>query len=181
MKYRFHIHMTDEDYMEFNRFWQYQTPDGKKIVRLTRLLVFSIFWMAMGIVLVLEGFTLLTLIIDVALAITSVVYQLLLKSILNMSLDRRIKKLKKSGKNLYSPESIIEFYDDYFLESVEENQSKRMYSGVERVIVAEGKTIYIREGLASAYIIPYSCFESEEQYREFVAFVKVKFAKVDCY
>lgn len=94
MKYRFHIHMTDEDYMEFNRFWQYQTPDGKKIVRLTRLLVFSMFWMAMGIVLVLEGFTLLTLIIDVALAITSVVYQLLLKSILNMSLDRRIKKLK---------------------------------------------------------------------------------------
>lgn len=181
MKYRFHIHMTDEDYMEFNRFWQYQTPDGKKIVRLTRLLVFSIFWMAMGIVLVLEGFTLLTLIIDVALAITSVVYQLLLKSILNRSLGRRIKELKKSGKKLYSPESIIEFYDDYFVETAAGDKTQRGYSGIEQVSIVEGKAIYIHGNIHSAYIIPYSSFESQAQYGEFLEFLKEKIATVNCY
>lgn len=181
MKFRFHIHISEEDYMAFNKFGQYQTPEGKKTVRLTRLLVCTMFWVAMGIVLVLKGFTLLTLITEVALAIALVVYQLLLKSILNRSLGRRIKELKKSGKNLYSPESIIEFYDDYFVETAAGDKTQRGYSGIEQVSIVEGKAIYIHGNIHSAYIIPYSSFESQAQYGEFLEFLKEKIATVNCY
>lgn len=181
MKYQFFVKQTDEDYLEFNRYVQFLTPEGKRAIRVIRLLVLFVFLLAVYMFLLLEGFTLLTLITIAFLAIALVVYQLLLKPYLNKTLGWRIKKLKKTGKKLYSPESTLEFYDDYFVGIADGNRSERKYASIERVSIVEGKGIYIHENSFSAYIIPYSTFTSPEQYRQFREFVKSSFPVINRY
>lgn len=181
MKYRLHIRISDADYLRINQLIQHQMPEGKKMVRLLRILIAAIFLGASAVLLIRDGLTPLSMIIIAGWLIMIFVMQLFVKPYLNWALKARIKNLKKKCKKLYSPESVMEFYEAYFLETAEQNQAKRMYSSIERVSIIEGEAVFIHEGLTTAYIIPYSCFESEEQYREFVAFVKEKFAKVDCY
>lgn len=181
MKYQLFVKLSDEDYLEFNRYAQFLTPEGKKVIRLTRVLILMIFALTIYLFLLLEGFTLLTWITVGFLAIALGVFQLLLKPYFRKTLGWRIQKLKKSGKKLYSPEANLEFYDDYFVEMAEGNRSERKYATIDRVSIVEGKGIYIHENPTSAYIIPYSTFSSQEEYWQFREFVKSSFPVINRY
>ena len=98
-----------------------------------------------------------------------------------MSLKRQIKSLKKSGKMGYSPESVAEFYDDCFVETTPDNKVEHKYSAVERISIVDNKVVYVHINNVMAYILPFSCFKSEEQYGNFLTFIKTKCANIDVY
>ena len=81
----------------------------------------------------------------------------------------------------YSPVSEMEFYDESFVEITPDNKTERKYSAIERVSVITDKVVYIHVNNVMSYILPLSCFESKEQYNNFLDFVRSKCANIDVY
>ena len=96
-------------------------------------------------------------------------------------LKSNIKSLKAKGKMGYSPVSEIEFYDESFVEITPDNKTEQKYSAIERVSVITDKVVYIHVNNVMSYILPLSCFESKEQYNNFLDFVRSKCANIDVY
>ena len=81
----------------------------------------------------------------------------------------------------YSPSAVLEFYEDGFVETTEQNKTEQKYTSVERISIVNNKMIYIHVNNIMAYILPIACFETEEQYYAFVEFMKMKCGIVDVY
>ena len=81
----------------------------------------------------------------------------------------------------YSPVSEMEFYDESFIEITPDNKTEQKYSAIERVSVITDKVVYIHVNNVMSYILPLSCFESKEQYNNFLDFVRSKCANIDVY
>ena len=71
----------------------------------------------------------------------------------------------------YSPSSVLEFYEDRFIETTEEKRTEQKYSAVERISIVDNKMIYIHVNNIMSYMLPLSCFESKEQYDCFFDFI----------
>ena len=89
--------------------------------------------------------------------------------------------MKKNGKAGYSPESVLEFGDETFIETTPDNKTEQRYASIERISIVDNKMIYIHVNNIMAYILPLSCFETKEQYDEFFEFIKTKSANIDIY
>lgn len=181
MKYQFHIQLNDQDYLEFNKFIMYRSAYGKKQIARLRILVSVIFLAGMLVTLAMGDTPFHFLFAIIEWAVLLVGFQLCLKPFYNVILKSNIKRMRKTGKMPYSSESTIEFYDDYLVEADGETKTERKYSSVERVSIIEGERVYFHINNIIAYIIPYTAFESAEQYREFREFVKKKFPVIDRY
>ena len=81
----------------------------------------------------------------------------------------------------YSPIAEMEFYDESFIEITPDNKTEQKYSAIERVSVIADKVVYIHVNNVMSYILPLSCFESKEQYNNFLDFVRSKCANIDVY
>ena len=92
-----------------------------------------------------------------------------------------VKSLKKSGKAGYSPKSVMEFYDDSFIEITDENETRQKYTAIERVSIISGKNIYIHINTVMGYILPFDCFENDSQHESFIEFIKTKCSNIDIY
>ncbi|MBQ9749646.1 MAG: YcxB family protein, partial [Clostridia bacterium] len=79
------------------------------------------------------------------------------------------------------PVSAIEFYENGFTETTPDNKTEQKYSSVERISVINNKVIYIHVNNIMSYILPFSCFDSKEQYTAFFQFIKTKCSKIDMY
>ena len=81
----------------------------------------------------------------------------------------------------YSPSSIIEFYEESFLEITSENKTEQKYSVIERISIVDSRYVYIHVNNIMAYILPLSSFESMAQYDEFLEFMKIKCTVINTY
>ena len=182
MKYRFNVIMTDEDYLEYNKFQLIRSPYGKKQLRNLRISLTVLFGASVLLSLIVGGLSaeyLLTAVIP--LAILYIIMQAVCKRFLAWSLKGQLKMMKKSGKPCYSPDSVMEFYEDCFTEITPDNKTEQKYSAIERISFVDGKVIYIHINNLLAYVLPLNCFESKEQYESFSEFIKTKCENVDTY
>ncbi|MBR4845922.1 MAG: hypothetical protein IKU98_05835, partial [Bacteroidaceae bacterium] len=81
----------------------------------------------------------------------------------------------------YSPLSVIEFYEDVFIETTPENKTEQKYTAIERVSVVDNKVVYIHVNNIMSYILPVSRFESKKQYDEVFEFINTKCSTIDIY
>ncbi|MBE6748856.1 MAG: YcxB family protein [Ruminococcaceae bacterium] len=174
MKFKFNVNLTQEDYIEFNKVAMYEMSAGKKLVKGERIF-FAVFC-AIAIVAILLYYK-LSLVGFVAVGlflIATVLVQLLLKPFLNVFLKVSIKSMSKTkGKMPFTEHSVIEFYDDVFVEISEDNKNEVKYSAIDDVFV-NGKFVVIFISKIQAYILPVSCFESNEQLITFLKFISEK-------
>lgn len=181
MKFRFNVNVNDQDYLDYNTFWMIRSPYGKKQIitfRITFAVLFAIFIL---ISLFGGGFSLESILRIIPMIIVLSLTQIFFNRFLSWSLKGQIKTLKKSGKMGYSPESVIEFYDESFVETTPENKTEHKYSAIERISVVDNKMIYIHVNNIMSYMLPLSSFESKEQYNSFFEFIKTKCANIDIY
>ncbi|MBQ3151746.1 MAG: YcxB family protein [Clostridia bacterium] len=181
MKFRFDININDEDYLEFHGFWMIRSPYGKKQTKKVRIILSVMFAVGIAITMVRGGFNTDTYISAALMIVVYLIIQALFTRFLLRSLKSQLKMLKKSGKMGYSPNAVMEFYDEIFVETTPENRTEQSYSAVERVSVVEDRTIYIHINNVMAYILPVTAFESKEQYDSFLSFIRTKCAIVDVY
>lgn len=181
MKYRLDIKITEKDYVDYNIFWITKSPYGKK--QLNSFRFFSLFACAVAVCVEMRilGFSGETLLRTVPIIIFGVIVELLAPRILGSSTKSQLKKLKKKGRLAYTPESVMEFYEDSFTEWTEEAKAEQKYSVVERISIVENKMIYIHVNNLMAFLIPVSSFGSQSEYQSFVEFIKSKCSTIDVY
>lgn len=181
MKFQLNINLTDRDYFDYNKFWMLRSHYGKKQMLITRIVIAAIFGGYFFITLFDGNVTFESLIAIISMAIVLVIFELLLSPLFVLFLKSHLKSLKKKGKMGYSPLSVIEFYENVFVETTPDNKTEQKYSVIERVSVVDNKVVYIHVNNVMAYMLPFSCFESIEQYNEFYEFIKTKCSHIDIY
>ena len=125
MKYSFNITLTDEDYYEFNQFWMIQSHYGKKQKNYVRISFMMTILLAIFLMLLCSEFALWTRYTSAVLALILLVFEFAFTPLLKLSIKSQLKQMKKSGKMPYSPASVIEFYEDRFVEMTAENKTKQ--------------------------------------------------------
>lgn len=181
MLYKFNIKMTEDDYLEFNKFWAMKSHYGKKQMLSIRIMMVAIVLLFCFISLYGGGFSADAFIGIIPLLILLVLFQVFLKTFFTFILKSNIKTLKKTGKMPYSANSIMQFYEDEFVEITDQNECKQKYSVIERVSIIKGKYIHIHINNIMAYNLPWFCFDSDQQREDFMEFIKSKCNNIDIY
>ena len=181
MYFKFHINLNDNDYLDYNTFWAIKSPYGKKQMLQFRIII-AIFLAVVSFLSLFGGeFSADAWIGIIPYAILLVLFELLLNPFFAWILKGNIKKLKSKGKMGYSPVAEIEFYDESFIEITPDNKTEQKYSAIERVSVITDKVVYIHVNNVMSYTLPLPCFESKEQYDDFLNFMKSKCSNIDVY
>ena len=181
MKFQFNVNITDKDYLDYNKFWMLRSHYGKKQMMGLRIVFAVIFGVYIFISLYNGNFTVNSFISVIPTAILLIIFELLFSSLFVFFLKGHLKSLKKKGKMGYSSSSVIDFYEDSFVETTPDNKTEQRYSSIERISIVDNKMIYIHVNNIMAYILPLSCFETKEQYDGFFEFIKTKCANIDKY
>ena len=176
MRFLFNTQITEQDYLDFNIFVATVSPYGKKQIIELRIFTLIAFGIA-SLVAVIGG----SFFVLVPYAIVCAALQLAIKPGYGWLLKRQMRSAISSGKPGYSPSAEIEFFEESFVEKTEYNKTEQKYSSVERVSIIEGRIIYIHVNNVMAYMLPISSFESGEQYKDFLDFIKTKCERVDTY
>ncbi len=181
MKFRFYINLTDEDYFDYNLFWSTRSHYGKKQMKSIQVLlviVVALFAVLRGVI---DGFTFAFLLSLIPLAILAVLFLALFQYLFKMFLKSSLKGMRKRGKMAYSPHSVIEFYEERLIETTPDQKMEVKYTVIERVSIVKDKTVYIHVNNITSYILPMTCFESQEQYSDFLSFLQTKCNNIDVF
>ena len=180
MLYKFDIKMGDGDYIEYNKFYMRKSPYGKRH-RITSWVLYALFFLlCMGAVAFNFGFTYMTAIAAIPIAVVTVLI-IALDPIVSGALLRLFVYFQgKSGKPAYSPSAVLEFYENVFTEQTKLNKTETSYEAIERVSVTDS-AVYIHVSSVMAYVIPLTAFDSPEQKSEFLAFIEGRGAEITEY
>ena len=181
MLFEFNVKISDEDYFEFNKFHMIKSHYGRSQMLKIRLMIAAIFVLAILVFGMGDGLSSYTLVYAVPCLIALVLFQIFFNKFMAASLRSHIKSLKKKGKMGYSPESVLQFYDDVLVETTPTEKNERSYSTLERVSIVGDETVYIHFNNIMACILPRASFESDEQYKAFLEFIKTKCDNIDVY
>lgn len=176
--FKFTVKLTENDYYEFNKFVAIKSPYGKKQIRGTRISL-TVFAVVIGLISLYGGdFTAEAFIGIIPLFVFSLLLHVFCTKLMEFFIKLNIKSIKKQGKPLYDPESVLEFYDDQFIEITPDAKAELKYSSVERAFVVD-KCIYLLRTHMSGFILPMTCFESTDQFNSFVEFIGTKVSNVE--
>lgn len=181
MLYRVEVNMTEQDYIDYNKFHLLKSHYGKKQIKNLRILICVLLGIPTLMALIGGRFNKESIISVLPFIILFVIFQAGLLPFLGFSLKGTVLSLKKSGKMAFSPHSVIEFFEESFCETTEDNKTEHKYTAIERISVVNGKIIYIHINNVMAYIVPVNSFETGEQYSSFLAFLKSKCSDIDFY
>lgn len=181
MKFRFQLIFNDNDYLEYNKFHLLRSPYGEKPRKSMKSMPTVMLVGFALISLIFNGFSLSSLLYIIPLFIIWLLFWLFMDKFLIYTVKMQIKQLEKNGKLPYSKASILEFYEKGLVEITEDNKTELKYTAIERISIVDKKYIYIHTNSITAYIIPYSVFESDEQRSEFFVFLKSICQNVDLY
>ena len=181
MKYRFEVKLSEQDYVDFNVFHMLRSEYGKKQIKNLRILL-AVFIVIMNLLTFAgEDFSGDSLFFIIPMAIVLIVFEIFLPKFLKWLLKGTIKGLKKSGKMGYSPESVIEFHEDCFIEATPQKKIEQKYETLENIYIVDMKMIYLYENNVAAYMLPTACFKSKAELDEFIEFLKTKCSKIKVY
>lgn len=180
MKYKFDITLTEDDYLEFNKFVLLHTPRGKKTITKTRFLIGFIYLVAI-ILLLLRDISPITLIGVGLLLVLLVISELTMGRRATRTFKKRINAMKKTGKLPYDPQTVVIFTNDSIVETTDSTKTERLYASIEGISIVRDKVIYIHTSQLSAYIMPKSCFSNSERYDNFVTFLKTINSNITIY
>ncbi len=182
MKFQFNVNLSEQDYLDFNLFLNLKSHYGKGQMKTIRILLAIMCVFMIGVFLLLGGFSGTARVLFLVFGIIVMIFsQLFLEKTFARTLKKQMRNLKKRGKMAYSPESVLEFYEDVLVETTPENRNEQKYSSIERISIVDKKVIYIHISNLAAYLLPVSCFESKEQFDGFLSFIKTKCDTVDTY
>lgn len=179
--YKFEVNMSEKDYLDYNMFWLTKSHYGKGQIFALRVAFLVVFVVNIIAVLIGEGAMFDKIIRLIPFAIVVLLFEIFMVKLFALFFKSHIKMMKKRGKPGFSPNSVLEFFEDSFCETTDINKTEQKYSAVERISVVDNKMMYIHINNLSAYVLPIACFESKEQYESFMEFIKTKCSVIDVY
>ena len=174
MLYKFDTHMNDDDFFEINKYVMLNSNDGKRNLRTIKI-IFPLILLSIWTLLIIRGENPLFLVLTfIGFAIVTVIFLLTIKHTMVGNLKKRIKVMKKRGKLPYSSESVLEFYDDHFVETTTENHSEIKYTAIKSAVLNPDIAVYLFNNDITAYVIPIRYFGSTAALNEFLQFINSK-------
>jgi hypothetical protein len=180
MNYKFNITLNDKDYLDYNAFVLLKSYYGRKNMLSCKTAIAFIGIIVVIISLFGSGLSLNSFINTIPTILVTILIIALWNTFFVLTLKASVKSMRKSGKMPYSPESVMEFYDDFFVEITPENKNEVKYCAIERVSVIDCKVIYMHMNQSMGYIIPVA-FSSDKEYENFIEFLKIKCTTIDVY
>ena len=176
MRFKFDINKTDKDFIDFNVFFNTKAPMGKKLNGILRISIAVIILFFFFISLIDDGFSLKNLIVSsIIYLVPLIILEIIIQPLFVLLLKLFCKSMVNGkGKKPYTVSEVLEFYDDYIIETEEYVKSEIQYPIFESVYVVEGKAVYLNVSKNQIQIIPDHSFTSLEQKKEFVEFIKTK-------
>ena len=175
------ISLTDDDYIDFNRFWMMRSHYGRSEMLKMRFVISVLFVLMIVAAFFTEKLLFALIARLVAIVITLVAFQLLYAPVMSAALKWHIKALKKKGRMGYSPESTMIFGEEAFTEITPTARTEQAYSALERVSVIGDGVIYLHLSNVAGYILPAASFATAEERLAFIEFIKTKCDNIDRY
>ena len=172
MHFKFDVNVTENDYIEFNEFVLVKSPHLKRIMLLLRILFAVLFIWLIVIALSDIGFNLIGILAGGLFLAMGVIVQIFLGPIYMFFFRSSIKSIRRSGKLPYEEKSDMEFYDEHLLACSPSSKVEQKYSSIEKIVVVDGRVIYLFISSAQAYLLPARTFDGREQFENFTAFIK---------
>lgn len=174
MKYELSVSLDERDYYNFNKFHMRRSPYGKRTQKTIYILatVMALFIAAMYFLV--EGVSVETVLMLFPYAIIIAVMLTLTGPLSLLVLKLQIVMMKHRGKLPYEEKATIQMYDDYFVEITENSKNEIKYTGAEGIMIGKDGSVYVYMNNIMAYILPPSCFESDEQRQEVTSFLLEK-------
>lgn len=168
---KFHVTLTEEDYIAFNLDAMRHYPDAKKNMLLGRLtgLFFSVF--VMLVLLAFHASEIVLLISGISLAYFSAVSFFRFPSMRERGVRKKIERAAKEDKLPYEPEKDIEFTDTEIITTTEKSMRRVAYCDIIRIVETPFR-LYLYDGLYQANILPLRCLGDEKD--ALLAFLKEK-------
>ena len=171
--------VNDEDYIEFNRHYLTHSPDNKKLIAMTRLMMPVMFSLLLLIDFLgkesFDGFLFFSLFLFYAFI--STIFFFVVKPLFLFLIKIHIKTMKKHGKLPYGKDVILRVEEEALIEITPEIETKVKYTTIEKIDTGKN-AIYIYMNRLQAVIVPFSAFETETSRNEFLYFMQGKAAKV---
>ena len=159
---RYKIHITEEDYINFNLFNAENSRAVKKtilVIRIVMLIVFAL--LTAGLFVFFDyDYIVVPIISAVICAIPVFIYVIFLPKIFKSTLKKSIKRQKLDGELPFKPESEIEFSDDMIVEYSDEGELRVPYTKIKRFYV-EPDRLYIYIDSARAIIVPFNALGAD--------------------
>ena len=173
MQFQFDITLTDEDYVAYNCFHAFYSPQGKKNIKRSR--IFFIVFMSILALIWLSVY----IVFAALLAIATVVYMVLYQKIVERNIGKQIQRLKKTGRLPFDATTTLEFYEDKMIETTPTARTERTYEKLERICVLEGRYIFLYDSSVTAYIIPINQIGDLDKQAAFICFMSKKCSTVE--
>ncbi len=176
--FRFEIRLTDDDFLDFNRFHMFSTDHQGKQVQSLRFLSSGMMILIWLMTSFSDDFTWG---IFIARGIVYVAFALLAffgtKPFMWAVAKRTVKKSLASDDRLFSREAIIEFSEEGFFETTPVNRTENKYDLIKSIYLVNGRMFYIYINSMQGYILPVAAFDSAAQYNSFIDFIRRKTGK----
>ena len=171
MRFSFNIKLTDEDYYLFNEFAARKSPIGKKSALISKMLVAVIFLLGAVSIFIIGGINPASVVASVFFVILYAIFLLTFNKSNSKLVKHQAKLLLKKEKKPYTPDSVLEFYDDFFKEICPDNKSEISYTAIDKIYVVMNHYVFIFIDSMRGYIVPFDCFKDEAEEKEFLVFL----------
>lgn len=178
MLYQFNIHLTEDDYVAFNQFHAFESPQGKKLIRNSRMILPVVTVVLAAMVFLVDGLSSFAVTYAIVLGLFTVFYVAGFQKIMHFVIRKQIKMLKKTGKLPFDPVSTIAFYDDKMAEITASRRTEQGYDAIERVCVVREKYVLLYNSSVGAYILPIPQIRQQANLEELLGFLTQKCGKV---
>ena len=168
---KFHITLTEEDYIAFNLDAIRHYPNVKRAILVVRLIPLFVSAFVVLLMQALHASETVVAICGIVLAYISVVSFFRFPSMRERSVRRKIERAAKEGKLPYEPEKDIEFTDTEIITTTEKSMQRVAYGDIIRIVETPFR-LYLYDSPYRAYILPVRCLGDEKD--ALLAFLKEK-------
>ena len=181
MLFQLNINLSEDDYLDFNKFHSFESMHGKKLINKTRIFFVLAMIILAAIFLLIMGLTTFSITYAVLLLLFTLLYMVFFKKILTRNVKTQIKRLKKVGKLPFDPVSTLEFHEDKMVEITALQRAEQSYSIFERICVVKDRYVLLYKSSVGAYILPVTQIEAQLNQEDFIDFLSQKCTNVEYY
>ena len=181
MLFQLNINLSEDDYLDFNKFHSFESMHGKKLINKTRIIFVLAMIILAALFLLVMGLTTFSITYAALLLLFTLLYMVFFKKILTRNVKTQIKRLKKVGKLPFDPVSTLEFHEDKMVEITALQRTEQSYSIFERICVVKDRYILLYKSSVGAYILPVVQVNAQLNQEEFVDFLSSKCTNVEYY
>ena len=181
MLFQLNIYLSEEDYLDFNKFHSFESTHGKKLINRTRIFFVLAMIILAALVVLMLGWTTFSVTYAALLLLFTLLYMAFFKKILARNVKTQIKRLKKIGKLPFDPISTLEFYEDKMVEITASRRTEQGYNIFERICVVKDRYILLYHSSVAAYVLPVAQIKAQLNQENLVDFLSKKCSNVEYY